>query len=59
MDYLNECAYDPSGRFLLAFSKNTNSLKVFNSYGKVIFKNTFNSLNQVIWRNRPFIELEA
>ncbi len=57
MDYLSDCAYDSSGRFLMAVSKNTNSLKIFNSYGKIIYKYTFNSLNQVLWRNRPHIDI--
>ncbi len=57
MDYMNEVTYDPSGRFVLAMSRATNSCKVFNSYGKIIYKQTFNSLNQVLFRPRPFVDI--
>lgn len=40
MIYMSHASWDPSGKFLLTASDNTKTYMVWNSFGKMIFKDT-------------------
>lgn len=58
MIYMSYAEWDPSGKLLLTASNNTKTFMIWNSFGNMIFKDTFlKELSFIQWRPRPRFQI--